>query len=247
MFGRSGILLPSKSVGIRQRHAAVHERIRRRRSTVLGSVPVRLYGIGLWRPGPFLQHSRVVARPLGIFQDIGWSPGLGIHNHGIAEVLSLGCGSLHPPPERVNVVALGVAWLHGRSHGRGAQRDGCPCTARVRGFVGILRPERKHRMRCPFARVLVGIAPSFRSRVMWGGRPMTCQLLGVGGPSSRSEAVAGRGDGQSPPDWPVLVGHGVWLRMQHSRPRLLFPGKLFGLAYSPFLEEVRVRVVHRHR
>ena len=180
MFGRSGILLPSKSVGIRQRHAAVHERIRRRRSTVLGSVPARSYGIGLWRPGPFLQHSRVVARPLGIFQDIGWSPGLGIHNHGIAEVLSLGCGSLHPPPERVNVVALGVAWLHGGSHGRGAQRDGCPCTARVRGFVGILRPERKHRMRCPFARVLVGIAPSFRSRVMWGSWPMMCQLLGLG-------------------------------------------------------------------
>ena len=74
-----------------------------------------------------------------------------------------------------------------------------------------------------------------------------CQLLGLGGPSSRSEAVAGRGDGRSPPGWLVLVGRGVWPRTQHSRPRLLFPGELFGLAYSPFLEEVRVRVVHRRR
>ena len=247
MFGRSSILLPGKSVGIRQRRAAVHERIRRRHSTVLGSVPARSYGIGLWWPGPSLQHSRVVARPLGIFQDIGWSPGLGIHNHRIAEVPSLGCRSLHLPPERVNVVAQGVAWLHGGSRGHSAQRDGCPCVARVRGFVGISRPERKHRMRCPFARVLVGIAPSFRSRAMWGGWPTTCQLLELGSPSSRSEVVAGRGDIRSPPDWLVLVGRGVWLRTQHSHPRLLFPGELFGLAYSPFLEEVRVRVVHRRR
>ena len=97
---------------------AVRERIRRRRSTVLGSVPTRSYGIGLWRPGPFLQHSQVVARPLGVFQDIGWFPGLGVHNHGIAEVPSLGCGSLHPPPERVDVVAQGVAWLHGGVGGK---------------------------------------------------------------------------------------------------------------------------------
>ena len=179
MFGWSGILLPGKSVGIRQRCAAVRERIHRRRSTVQGSVPARSYGIGLWWPGPFLQHSRVVARPLGVFQDIGWSPGLGVHNHGIAEVPSLGCGSLHPPPERVDVVAQGVAWLHGGSCGRGVQRDGCPCAARVRGFVGVSRPERKHWMRCPFVRVLVGIAPSFHSRATWGGWLTTCQLLGL--------------------------------------------------------------------
>ena len=186
MFGRSGVLLPAKSVGICQWRAAVCERIRRCHSTILGSVPARLYRIGLWWPGPFLQHSRVVDRLLGIFQDIGWSPGLGIHNHRIAEVPSLGCGSgsLHLPPERVDVVAQGVAWLHGSSHGRGAQRDGCPCVARVRGFIGVSRPERKHRMRCPFVRVLVGIALSFRSRATWGGWPTTCQLLGLGGPSS---------------------------------------------------------------
>ena len=118
MFGRSSVLLPGKSVGIRQRYAAVRERIRRRRSTVLGSVPARSYGIGLWQPGPSLQHSQVVARLLGVFQDIGWSPG---HNHGIAEVPSLGCGSLHLPPERVDVVSQGVAWLHGSSHGVGGK------------------------------------------------------------------------------------------------------------------------------
>ena len=102
-------------------------------------------------------------------------------------------------------------------------------------------------MRCPFARVLVGIAPSFRSRATWGSWPTTCQLLRLGGPSSRSEVVEGRGDGQSPPDWPALVGRGIWLRMRCSHPQLLFPGELFGLTYSPFLEEVRVWVVHRRR
>ena len=81
---------------------------------------------------------------------------------------------------------------------------------------------------------------------MWDGWLTMCQLLRLGGPSFRSEVVEGRGDGRSPPDWPALVGHGVWLRTQRSRPQLLFPSKLFGLAYSPFLEEVHVWVVHRH-
>ena len=205
------VLLPGKSVRIRQRCAAVCERIRCHRGTILGSVPARSYRIGLWRPGPSLQHSQVVTRPLGVFQDIGWSLGLGVRSHGIAEVPSLGCGSLPLSPERIDVVAQVVAWLHGGSHGRSAQRDGCPCAARVWGFVGVSRPGRKHRMRCPFARVLVGIAPSFHSRATWGGWPMTCQLLGLGGPSSQSEVVEGRGDGRSPPDWPALVGRGVWL------------------------------------
>ena len=71
MVGRSGILLPGRSVGILQRCAAIRERIRRHHGTVLGSVPARLYGIGLGRPGPSLQHSQVVARPLGAFQGIG--------------------------------------------------------------------------------------------------------------------------------------------------------------------------------
>jgi len=48
-------------------------------------------------------------------------------------------------------------------------------------------------MRCPFARVLVGIALSFRSRATWGSWPTTCQLLRLGGPSSRSEVVRGAG------------------------------------------------------
>ena len=179
MWARDG-----KSVGIRQRCAAVHKRICHRRGTVLGSIPARSYGIGLWWPGPSLQHSRVVTRPLGVFQDIGWSLGLGVHSHRITEVPSLGCGSLPLSPERIDIVAQGVAWLHGSSCGRGVQRDGCPCTARVRGFIGISRPGRKHWMRCPFARVLVGIALSFRSRATWGGWPTMCQLLGLGGPSS---------------------------------------------------------------
>jgi hypothetical protein len=46
-------------------------------------------------------------------------------------------------------------------------------------------------MRCPFARVLGDIAQSFHSRVMWGGWPTTCQLLGLVGPSFRSEGVRG--------------------------------------------------------
>ena len=191
MFGRSGVLLPSKSVGILQWRAAVRECIRRCRGTVLGSVPARSYGIGLWRPGPSLQHSQVVARPLGTFQDIRLSLGLGICSCGIAEAPSLGCGSLPLSPERIDAVAQGVAWFHDGSRGHGAQRDGCPCVARVRGFVGVSRPRRKHGMRCPFARVLVGIAPSFHSRATWGGWPTTCQLLGLGGPSSRSEVVEG--------------------------------------------------------
>ena len=101
-------------------------------------------------------------------------------------------------------------------------------------------------MRCPFARVLVDIAQSFRSRVTWGGWPMTCQLLGLVGPGFQSEEVVRQGDGQSPPGWPVLVGHGIWLRMQCSCPWPPSLGKLFGLTCSPFLEEGSVRVVHRH-
>ena len=124
MFGQSGILLPGKSVGILQRHAAVHKQVRHCHGTVLGSVPARSYRIGLWWPGPSLQHSRVVTQLLGAFQDIGWSLGLGIHSHGIAEAPSLGCGSLPLSPERIDTVAQGVAWLHGGSCGHGAQRDG---------------------------------------------------------------------------------------------------------------------------
>ena len=151
MFGRSGVLLPGKSVGILQWRAAIRECIRRRRGTVLGSIPTRSYRIGLGRPGPSLQHSRVVARPLGAFQDIGWFLGIGVRSHGIAEAPSLGCRFLPLFPGRVDTVAQGVAWLHGGSCGCGAQRDGCPCAARVRGFIGVSRPGRRHRMRCPFA------------------------------------------------------------------------------------------------
>ena len=195
MFGRSGVLLPGKSIAILWRCATVCECIHHRCGTILGSVPARLYGIGLGWPGPSLQHSRVVARPVGAFQDIGWFLGLGIHSHGIAEAPISGCRFLPLFPGRVNTVGQGVAWLHGGSHGRSAQRDGCPCVARVRGFVGILRPGRRCQMRCPFVRVLVDIALSFCSRAMWGGWPTTCQLLGLGGPSFQSEAVEGQGDG----------------------------------------------------
>ena len=98
---------------------------------------MRLYGFGLRWPGPTLQCSRVVAQWLGIVQGVEWFLGLGIHSHGIAGAPFLGCG--FPPlfPGRVDTVGQGVAWFHGSSHGCGAQREGCPCTTRVRGFIGI--------------------------------------------------------------------------------------------------------------
>ena len=71
MVGQSSILLPGRSVGILQRHAAIHEHIHHCRGTVLGSVPVRLYGFGLGQPGPTLQHSQVVARWLGAVLGVG--------------------------------------------------------------------------------------------------------------------------------------------------------------------------------
>ena len=67
-------------------------------------------------------------------------------------------------------------------------------------------------------RVLVDVAQSFHSRAMWGGWLTTCRLLRLVGPSFRSEGVEGQGDGQSPPGWLALVGCGIWLRMQRSRP-----------------------------
>ena len=70
MVGQSGVLLPGKSIGILQRCAAIRKHIHRCCGTVLRSI-ARLYGIGLRWPGPSLQHSRVVARPLGTFQGIG--------------------------------------------------------------------------------------------------------------------------------------------------------------------------------
>ena len=97
-------------------------------------------------------------------------------------------------------------------------------------------------MRCPFAKVLVDIAQSFHSRATWGGWPMTCQLLRLVGLGFQSEGVGRQGDGQSPPGWPVLVGCGTWPQMQCSHPQPPL-GKLFGLACSPFLEEVSVWVV----
>ena len=71
MVGWSSVLLPGKSVGILQQRTAICERICHCHGTILGSIPVRLYRIGLRWPGPSLQHSRVVARPLGAPQGIG--------------------------------------------------------------------------------------------------------------------------------------------------------------------------------
>ena len=57
MVGQSGVLLPGKSVGILQWHTAIREHIHRHHSTILGNVPVKLYGFGLMQPGLTLWHS----------------------------------------------------------------------------------------------------------------------------------------------------------------------------------------------
>jgi len=64
---------------------------------------------------------------------------------------------------------------------------------RVRGFVGVLRPERRYQMRCPLEKVLVGIVWSFHSRETWGGWQTMSRILGLAGLGARSEGFGRQG------------------------------------------------------
>ena len=124
--------------------------------------------------------SQVVARlPIDVPR-VEWFLGLDDRNCGVARAPFGGCG--FPPlfRRRVDAIDQGVAWCQGSFCGHGAQRKVGPCVMRERGFDGVSRPVRRHRTRCPPARVLVGIGQSFRSRETWGGWPTTSRVRGLG-------------------------------------------------------------------
>jgi len=165
-IGWSGVLPPCKCIRSPRLHAVDRAHSRRRDSTLGGSVPLRWCGVVLGRLGPALQHSRVVARLPVDVPIVEWFLGLGDHNRGVARAPF---GGFEFPPlvrGRGDAIDQGVAWYRGGFRGRVTLRMFGPCVMRMRGFDGVSRPGRRHRTRCPRARVLVGTARSFRSRAM---------------------------------------------------------------------------------